>query len=1032
MKHSIKLVNSINMIPEGTAKTPYNEDTPLNGINIPIANSPSKENEERTTPDKSGADFYLKLLEKMGDDANPFGAPPQQSQGGENFGSMSLAAKMSNNNWKANKAAILEIKAKIADITWNELSAEYLQFILKSCKSNLPALQSDALDLMKDVLGKYCQEAVPAIDDILRILVEHVYSKKMNQLLSNAGQGVLFKLYESVSAEMVRKGLHDLGKNKNEKYKASIISIIVCLLKGFGIKRFNSLEFSGLVEKANSSQNRVIRNELQQYYIETMLWAGFTIKDQFVWLSSTQASDLEKDFNKKIEELGDTEITPIVPYPEGMEAPKPRSAANNQSSAMDQEEIYDMSKPINVLKSFAESWCEDVLSQAKWKIKKEKTDQLISKLSVPRILKGEYFHILTMCKKLLNDANLLVQLNAMKIIGLLAKGLRNELGNAGKKISSYILPKLKDRKKKVSDFALDCLSDCFYVSTPIQVWGDIKEMIFANNPVQTINTLDYLIKYIKWPSTGSDALGELVSLLAPLAQDLSKNGAIEIRQKNQEVLISLKSALPTDEALIKLVEEIVSDESAVIIKSNTEVKKDVIIVPTKSSKEGNKVKVLQLNSKSVGKPKKKDQLGYEDLRSTMTIDEAKAIIAQSSIPELLQKNIYDNNWKVKKQAILDIGDHIKTSGLAAEQTEALLVNLKEITKDFKDSNIHTITSVLEAMQNMISLDSIKISPKSTYLIALLISNKANLSKLKSTFVDMMKIFSEKLNLKWLLMSICEQSNSIKPSPLILAEMLSLFEIAASTFDKGIPKKEILQICKQSCSINHPSVKKAVTSLFVTMYKIVGKETILIYINDLPKPSKAALEKEFEKIQPEEMKTNIPGAGGVEDNDDNDNDSTVVRKDVSNALNSLAEDLRHLKWIKRKQALEKAENIIKSAGMSIKNKGLIDFVTILKERLDDSIVQVSQQAFSFTQIFCKSLKEEYRIYSSSLTALIIPFLSHKNVVLKNDCINFLKDVSGFISPEHVSKLLVQKLKLPNIDLSKSKDNIRNCNSTTNYH
>lgn len=56
-----------------------------------------------------------------------------------------------------------------------------------------------------------------------------------------------------------------------------------------------------------------------------------------------------------------------------------------------------------------------------------------------------------MIRRLLNDSNFNVVLSALKLIGVLAKGLRKNFNHSAKILFPYITPKFRDKKTQMID-----------------------------------------------------------------------------------------------------------------------------------------------------------------------------------------------------------------------------------------------------------------------------------------------------------------------------------------------------------------------------------------------------------------------------------------------------------------------------------------------------------------------------------------------------------------------------------------------------
>lgn len=103
--------------------------------------------------------------------------------------------------------------------------------------------------------------------------------------------------------------------------------------------------------------------------------------------------------------------------------------------------------------------------------------------------------------------------------------------------------------------------------------------------------------------------------------------------------------------------------------------------------------------------------------------------------------------------------------------------------------MQTITTLAEAHEKIL------ITGKSTFLISLFISKKANMTKLHKAFYHLTDVFSKHHKLRWLLVALSEQANTQKLSPVIINDILKLFENCADKYPKLVPKKELLQTAK---------------------------------------------------------------------------------------------------------------------------------------------------------------------------------------------------------------------------------------------
>lgn len=71
---------------------------------------------------------------------------------------------------------------------------------------------------------------------------------------------------------------------------------------------------------------------------------------------------------------------------------------------------------------------------------------MISDADVPKLEPGSYIDLVGLLKKLLNDSHIMVNQMATKVLGLLAKGLREQFKDLAKECFPILVQKLKERR----------------------------------------------------------------------------------------------------------------------------------------------------------------------------------------------------------------------------------------------------------------------------------------------------------------------------------------------------------------------------------------------------------------------------------------------------------------------------------------------------------------------------------------------------------------------------------------------------------
>ena len=121
-----------------------------------------------------------------------------------------------------------------------------------------------------------------------------------------------------------------------------------------------------------------------------------------------------------------------------------------------------MTEEVQVLKVYNEKWLNKVIKKKKWKERCELLKEMFAICSKPKLTSGDYFPLIAPIKLLLKDKHANVIALIIKIVGLLAKGLRDRFSNEAKILTEHILIKLKDKNKAIERAAKSTLENLFY------------------------------------------------------------------------------------------------------------------------------------------------------------------------------------------------------------------------------------------------------------------------------------------------------------------------------------------------------------------------------------------------------------------------------------------------------------------------------------------------------------------------------------------------------------------------------------------
>ena len=109
-------------------------------------------------------------------------------------------------------------------------------------------------------------------------------------------------------------------------------------------------------------------------------------------------------------------------------------------------DTFDLADEKDCLSKYDDAWAEATLGAKKWVDKKIALEALIADVDTPKILPGNIGPLSTALNKLVKDSNINVSLLAVKSIGFIANGLRENFNEAGKSVCGLILDKFKEKR----------------------------------------------------------------------------------------------------------------------------------------------------------------------------------------------------------------------------------------------------------------------------------------------------------------------------------------------------------------------------------------------------------------------------------------------------------------------------------------------------------------------------------------------------------------------------------------------------------
>ncbi|CAD8143446.1 unnamed protein product [Paramecium pentaurelia] len=381
--------------------------------------------------------------------------------------------------------------------------------------------QEKALQIAQKYFENHNQIESSQQKEIIKVLLEKVLTQ---QKLKQLGHSVAIQLFPTCKQAIFEIIIQQL-MHKNPKVVQATIALLIELLQQFGLKKLDNLKpFFPVMSKLTEAQQSTVKADAIVFYKEVTKWYGKNIEAFFGGLNEKLQQDLKK--------LAET-ITEVqkAPNQEG------EADTNNQ-------ELYDLVEAVEVFSKYTDSWCEKVFQLEKWQEKKEQLDNLQKSCSVPKILQSpNIYPVVQLLKKLLNEQQMIISTQCIKIIGCMANGLRKNFNQYAKIIMLPVLNKLKDKKQNIVDETITAIKKLFYSCNLDELFEELKALLDDKAPGPKVNVFIIVDYYID--ETSKDKLTKIqcIKQLVPICKKLTEDGNADVRAKSIMLLAKISAKL---------------------------------------------------------------------------------------------------------------------------------------------------------------------------------------------------------------------------------------------------------------------------------------------------------------------------------------------------------------------------------------------------------------------------------------------------------------------------------------------------------
>ena len=377
-----------------------------------------------------------------------------------------------------------------------------------------------------------------------------------------------------------------------------------------------------------------------------------------------------------------------------------------------------------------------------------------------------------------------------------------------------------------------------------------------------------------------------------------------------------------------------------------------------------------------------------------------------NIKDKLGKEIIDSlnskKWESKKHGFELLNNYLETNSLNDMNSNDLFEYIRLKLRNFKETNFNVNR---EAINVFATMTKKKFIHKDNLIsIILVYYDKITDTKLKENYLE---LFHSSLShvdpntlLKQVLIKISKKNNA----KLLIEYSLLFGKIIEEYNNKDLPYKEMTDFCKTMANNNNPQSRNAATNLICILYKYYGEE-IHKLIKDIKESTLKNIEAELSKvtiiekpnthikskkstrkISSENIDNNNLNGGEKEINGGVNNEvKTNIINDISKKITpQILKSISDGKWAEKKDACEQIEKILIDSNMKILPNGLNDLMNLIKKKLMDGNKNIVRMMVNLLTQLIEALKQGFKQWSKYIALNLIPNLSDKNQILRNEC------------------------------------------------
>jgi hypothetical protein len=789
---------------------------------------------------------------------------------------------------------------------------------------------------------------------------------------SNAKSAVLKAMESNEKVELVDLLLGGF-KEKKPKIPPACTLCLTEALTMFGAKEVPVAKLIAVVPTLMQTSKKDLKDAGKALVIEIYRWVGPALLGGCIdSMKSSQKTEFEAAFES---------VSPGTAVPTFGQSTSQKGAVSTAgggasggtqvgaAAAAPGLDLREFAAEVDLVAALVQTEFKTTVEHTKWSERVKGLQIVLDTIGPVPKLKGPAVNYADLCgtvKKLLtHDSNMQVVLKAIAVVGALGDGLRKDFQMYGKSFVLELMQKWKDKKITVVTAVHATLDQLYKASFSLeQVMDDLKAAADSkknknvNLRTQVMVWLGHCVELAgtKTRVLSEGILKQVVNLLVKALDDPDSS----VRSVSTESLVSLLRHFPEHGAIAEL-----KKSNAKSLEKIKQLMGGGGKAATKKSEPKRKASTAKPDSSKAGPPKKssmsqkpseKQKVEPEPERQesvcTLSAEDALVKIQEMGVTEETCTDLSAVKWQQRKEAVSTIQQCCeKTDKNCVDYAGAMIVVLRNHTKQFKETNVNIMKAVFALFEYVASTSS-STATLPRHVVAAIVPpavDKLGERNAKVVCSSLLLALSEAVGPQFVLQQQYQHIGTVK-APGVHLEALNWMAVCTTEFGvKSFQTKPMIEHLKTAQALDSSNVKvrTAAIALLAGLYQQIGP-TVKDMLGDSIKAAQMVMiEKELAKVTFDASaasscvrKVKAPEAAASGGNE-------TSRVDISADLKPLLKDIGASgdknAWKVRNTALDGVQKLLKAAGGAIETKGCLELIRALKLRLKDSNANLKVKA-----------------------------------------------------------------------------------------